>query len=191
MKVLSDHLDFEWLPDLIAGDERVFKQFFEVYHVKVYKFSFHYLKNQQYAEDLTQDIFIKIWQEKSKLRGVENFDAYLFAIVKRKAIDCLRQLARERKAHSTLTSSPSLTCNPIQDLDNSIYLEKVKKGLTPQQLVVFELSREKGMTYEMIARELNISKNTVRNHMVEAIRYLKMILKKPLFTIICIFIFSN
>lgn len=191
MKALSDYPDFEWLPGLIAGDERAFKLFFEVYHVKIHKFSYQYLKDHQLVEDLSQDIFIKIWQEKSKLRGVENFDAYLFVLVKRKAIDRLRQLARERKAHSTLTSSPSLTCNPIQDLDNSIYLEKVKKGLTPQQLVVFELSREKGMTYEMIAGELNISKNTVRNHMVEALKYLKRILKKPLFTIICIFIFSN
>lgn len=191
MKVLSDHLDFEWLPGLIAGDEKAFKLFFKLYHAKVFKFTHQYLKNRQLAEDLVQDIFIKIWQEKSKLRDVENFEAYLFTIVKRKTIDCLRQLARDREAYSKLKSSQTSACHPIEDLDNAKYLDKVKKGLTRQQLVVFELSREKGMTYEMIAGELNISKNTVRNHMVEALKYLKMILKKPFFSFITIFLLFN
>jgi RNA polymerase sigma-70 factor (ECF subfamily) len=189
--VLSDHIDHEWLPDLIAGDENAFKLFFELYHNKLYKFSYQYLKNHQLAEDLTQDVFIKIWQEKTKLREVENLDAYLFQIVKRKTIDCLRQIARDNKVQSQLKLTHDSSCYPIQELENTKYLEKLKKGLTPQQLAVFELSREKGMTYEMIAEELSISKNTVRNHMVEALRYLKKALSKPFFTITSIFIFFN
>lgn len=182
MKEVSINSELILISEIAEGNESAFQLLFEKFHQQVYAFSLKLLKNQQLAEDITQEVFIKIWQEKSKLRGVGNFEGFLFLMVKRRCIDQLRKCSRDTRLLNQLKEDIKISYSPIQELENSSYLEKLKKGLSPQQLAVFELSREKGMTYQMISKELDISKNTVRNHMVEALKHIREMLGKSFFT---------
>ncbi|AWW29214.1 hypothetical protein DN752_03135 [Echinicola strongylocentroti] len=163
------------------GDEEAFSILFEMYHTRIYHFAKTYLKDKALSEDLVQEIFIKIWQEKGKLKEIDNFDSYLFTMVKRKSIDVLRKVARDKKLAETIKMNLIPTSNPHMEDDNTGYLSKIKENLSAQQRLVFDMSRNQGLTYEDIAYKLNISKNTVRNHMVEALKVLKKALKRNLY----------
>ncbi|WP_026953514.1 RNA polymerase sigma-70 factor [Algoriphagus vanfongensis] len=182
MNEISFNSELVLISEISEGNEGAFRFLFDKYHQRVYAFCLKFVKNQQLAEDITQEIFIKLWQEKSKLKRIENCEGFLFLMVKRRCIDHLRKCRRDTQLLNQLKEEIKTSYSPIQDLENSRYLEKLKSKLSPQQLSVFELSREKGMTYQMISKELDISKNTVRNHMVEALKHIRELLGKSFFT---------
>ncbi|WP_460542697.1 RNA polymerase sigma-70 factor [Echinicola sediminis] len=166
-----------YLDDLVKGDEKAFRLFFDQYHQRVFRFAMTYLKVESLSLDLTQDVFIKIWQEKSKLKEVDHLDAYLFLIVKRKAIDYLRKISRDQKLMEQVKMEVARSEDPFLEMDNSGLLNAMKELLSPKQREVFELSRGKGMSYEEIAEQLHLSKNTVRNHMVQALKIIRKALQ--------------
>lgn len=184
MSFPQNHIDKKWVLELVSGDEHAFRSFFERYYKRIYGFSMKFLKLEDLSEDLTQEIFIKIWKERKKLVEVDDFDAYLFQIARRKCIDYLRKVARDQKLIDQVKVKMEPWSNPFLEYDNMGYLEKMKENLSPQQKVVFDLSRNKGMSYEDIAHELSISKNTVRNHMVEALKVFRKLMEHSVYLLL-------
>ncbi|WP_215226430.1 RNA polymerase sigma factor [Echinicola shivajiensis] len=184
MPLAQNNTENKWILGLISGDEHAFRLFFDKYSKRIYGFAFKFLKLEDLAQDVTQEVFIKIWQERKKMAVIDDFEAYLFQIVRRKCIDNIRKISRNQKLLDQVKSKMEPSVNPFLEYDNMGFLEKIKENLSPQQKVVFELSRTKGLSYEDIAHELKISKNTVRNHMVEAIKVLRKLTEHSIYLIL-------
>ncbi len=183
MKALIDpapHNDRELLERLAGGDATAFTLLFHSYKDKLYSFILHLSGSTTIAEDVLQEIFLKIWQNREGLTKVNNFNAYLFRMAQNKALNVLRRHSLEALLVKKLGDRTSVA-NPgepdsakeVQEL-----LNKVLERLPAQQRKVFELSRNEDLKYEEIAERLNISVSTVRNHMVQALKTIREFIRE-------------
>ena len=166
---------------LMAGDELTFTLVYELYSEKVYRLAFRFLKDREQSEEIVQEAFINLWLNREKLDPEGNLWLYLFVISKRLSLNALRQIGKSSNLVEKLLQQISELQNSTEeevlahDLEN--YAEELISKLPPQQQLVFKLSRVEGLTHKEIASRLQISPNTVKNHMVEALKTLKSHLK--------------
>ena len=161
---------------VVQGDEIAFGQLFRQYKNKLYSFIFHLSGSPTIAEDVLQDVFLKIWRDRSQLTGIDNFNAYLYRMAQNTAINVLRRQSREalllnevqRLAPEGVQGDELLAAKEVRTA-----LQQAINNLPPQQRKVYQLGHEQGLTYEQIAGSLGISTSTVRNHMVQALKAIR------------------
>lgn len=181
-----------------SSDEKAFMRLFDLYAKKVYEFINNLLKNPTESEDLTQVVFIKIWEKRATLKEVNYIGGYLFTIAHRTAIDYFRS---SRGKHAQLidytnTYESVKHENTTEDYLNKHEFEQIyNEGLStlpPKRKEIFILSRHKGFTNKEIAEKLSISVKTVENQMTSALFYLKSHFKKhdiDCFVLVSVFLF--
>lgn len=137
-----------------------------------------YIKQDADAEEIVQDVFVKIWESRYKIDVNASFGSFLFTIAYNTTISLLRKRVSEKKYLEYLQTLQQSDKSP--DLMDTIYFtelnEKVQTildKLTPRQKEIFQLSRERGLTHDEIAKKLNISVNTVKKHMTNTLTLLK------------------
>lgn len=164
-------------PRIAAGEQEAFAALFHLWRDKLYFFIIRITGSEARAEDVLQDVFTRIWQNRSLLPEVRNADAYLYSMARNQAITHLRQMARETVALAKL-SRVELT--PAPGSDDSLCekqlqekLNDIIRHLPAQQREVFTLSRQHGLKKEEIAEQMNISASTVKNHMTHALRTIR------------------
>jgi RNA polymerase sigma-70 factor (ECF subfamily) len=164
------------------GDESAFREVFEWYRTKLYFFVLHIVGQEAIAEELVQEIFLRLWISRAALSEVSNPDSYLFVIAKNRSLDYIRQAGKERRMKNELTRTMPLdefTTEEDIDLNESKRLiESAIEKLPRQQARVFRLSKEQGLKRSEIAQALNISEHTVKKHLGEAIRFIKKYLRE-------------
>lgn len=161
---------------VVQGDEIAFEQLFRQYKNKLYSFILHLSGSATIAEDVLQDVFLKIWRDRDQLTGIDNFNAYLYRMAQNTAINVLRRQSREalllnevqRLAPERVQGDELLAAKEVQTA-----LQQAINNLPPQQRKVYQLGQEQGLTYEQIAGSLGISTSTVRNHMVQALKAIR------------------
>lgn len=149
----------------------------------VVKYMFRVTRSVPVAQELTQDLFMRVWQHRSGLTDIRQFDAYLFIISRNLAFNKLKQLARER---TKLMSLEDPSCQEAEtggeELNHyrelSALMEKAIASLPPQQREVYLLSREEGLTHQLISKRLNISPETSKKHMVLALKAIRGFLQQ-------------
>jgi RNA polymerase sigma-19 factor, ECF subfamily len=163
---------------LREGDILAFDALYARYCRRIYGFVLRYIKQSTDAEGIVQEVFIKIWETRSKIRVNSSFESFLFTIAYNTTISLLRKRVNENKYLDHLKSIQWVEKTP--DLMDEIYFRELDENLqlyidklSPRQKEIYQLSREEGLTYVEIASKLNISVNTVRNHMVAALSFLK------------------
>lgn len=170
------------LQQLIAGDEGGFVGLYEIYNRSIYSFVLKYVSSAPLAEDLTQEVFIKIWESRSNLTEVKSFKAYLFITARNHTLNSLKVVFRSEAAISELiagfVSLRNETEDEILDKDYILFLKNTLNSLPPRTREIFKLCREEQKTYEEVAKSLNISRNAVKNHMVQSMKVLGSSIKK-------------
>ncbi|MEX8546591.1 MAG: RNA polymerase sigma factor [Mucilaginibacter sp.] len=188
----KDFVDSSCICQLRAGDEPAFAAVYERYGEKVYRLAFRFLKDRAQSEEIVQETFIKLWLTKSQLDPQGNLWLYLFVIAKRLSINALRQHNQSADAlgqfATRMVETHNVTEEQIIAHDLEQFTEKILQKLPNQQQQVFKMSRREGLTHKEIAERLHISPNTVKNHMVEALKTLKSYLKYADF--ICLILFE-
>ena len=164
------------LPYILAavseGDERSFRELFHLYKQQVYAYAMHFTHAVAASEEIVQDIFLKLWLHKEGLRGIDDFEAYLYTITRNLCFDHLKKLAREQAMKQEWIRSASLyeenveTAVVYHHYDDLIH--KALELLPPQQKKIYTLSFYQGQKHEEIARYLHISRNTVKVHLAKA-----------------------
>jgi RNA polymerase sigma-70 factor (family 1) len=176
----------ELFPLIANGDERAFSVIVARYTSIVYAHLLIYLKDGQRAEEITQDIFMSIWRNRQKLPGMENFPGYVYVITRNKVLTIIKEkLFATPEPPSDLLAS--LLASPDSPVQLKELLQTIQKGidlLPNRRKEVFKLSRQENLTYEEIAEQLNISKNAVKQHITEALVFLRNYLKKEMDVII-------
>ena len=162
---------------LKSGDFEAFDQLFKKYGKRLYGFAIGYLKSHEDAEELVQDIFVKVWENRSELDENQSFNSYLFTIAKNTILNHFRKKAHQQsyieyiKQHTKLIHIKTEEDIVYSDLDAQA--KKVIDKLPPSRREIFRLSREQGYNNEEIAQRLNISKKTVENQITHALKFIR------------------
>jgi RNA polymerase sigma-70 factor (family 1) len=174
----KDNVTHELLIRLKKGDMLAFDQIYELYSHKLFSFVFRILKDETEADDVVQEVFVKIWESREKLGDYKLLNSYIFTIAYNNSIDLIRKKINNNKYLEHLKISATINFTPsivsqieFDELNNEV--EKLIVKLPERQKQVYLLHREEGLTYPEIAERLGISKNTVENHMVKALKYLR------------------
>jgi len=170
-------IDSNSIKQLIAGDETAFTLVYTLYSEKVYRLAYRFLKDQEQSEEIVQETFITLWLNKEKLQPEGDMWLYLYVISKRLSINALKLIYRSTDQLRILIQNTVKEDNTTEEdviaHDLEVFTQKIITKLPPQQQLVFKLSRINGLSHKEIAEELNISPNTVKNHMVQALKTLK------------------
>jgi RNA polymerase sigma-70 factor (ECF subfamily) len=155
-----------------------FDNIYLLYSKRLYRFVYRFLKRETDTEEIVQEVFIKIWEARSKIDVYTSFESFIFTIAYNTTISLLRKRVTEKKYLDYLMSVQITENEPdlveqinFNDLNESFH--QLLNKLTPRQKEIFLLSREQGLSHAEIAKKLNISENTVKNHIVSALSFLK------------------
>jgi len=172
-------IEKDLLARLMNADEEAFRKIFDLYVKKVYQFVYGYIKEPTQAEDITQNLFIKIWEKRTSIDIDKSFDGFIFTIAYRMVIDYYRQT--KTKIHGNaighFADDSMASSDHSDDLLNrhqldSLY-EKALQTLPPKRKEIFLLSRHSGLSNKQIAEHLHISVKTVENQMTAALSTLR------------------
>lgn len=174
----KDNITSELLIRLKNGDMLAFDRVYELYSHKLFSFVFKILKNEDEADDIVQEVFVKIWESRDKLGDCKLLNSYIFTIAYNTSIDLIRKRINNAKYLNHLKSSVVINYTPaiisqIEFDDLNTQAKELIANLPDRQKQVYLLHREEGLTYAEIAEQLGISRNTVENHMGKALKCLR------------------
>ena len=155
-----------------------FDSIYNKYCKRLFGFVLRYIKQEEDAEEIVQEVFIKVWEARTKIDIYTSFESFLFTIAYNSTISLLRKRVNETKYFEHLKSLQQVISSDdiIDEISYKELNEKIELSLnqlTARQKQIFQLSRDEGLTHSEIAEKLNISPNTVKNHMVAALAFLK------------------
>lgn len=177
MKDLSLQQEHLLICQLKAGDKQAFNKLFYQYQKKLYNFSYKLLHAQEEAEEIVQEVFIKVWEHRSTLKEGLPFEAFIIRIAKNLIYNKAKRRVNEfaykeycMQYSNTLrlTTEDEINFNTLERL-TSQFVEQ----LPPLRKTVFTMSRIQGLTNKEIASQLDISVSTVENHINKALKSLK------------------
>ena len=170
-------MDGNLLIDLKNGDEKAFETLFWEYNQHVYHFVYSLLYDKSMAADLTQNVFLKIWEKHETIDPEQNFDAYLFTIARNLVYkETENRLLSEKLTESLqrqLSDVDSLMEERIDAESLREYINSLIEELPPSRREIFRLSRPDHLSYREIAERLSISEQTVETQLSRALRFLR------------------
>lgn len=170
-----------WFQQIAQGDQTAFRSLFETYWDHLYTVAMLLTKSETFSEDIVQDVFVKIWNKREELAGIEKPENYLFIIARNQIYNVMKQQKREVQYRKyVLDWFEAANDSPENNLlfkESAQLLHQAVGQLSSHQQAVYKLTREQGLSYEDTAKTLNISTSTVRNHMVNSLKIIREYLK--------------
>lgn len=166
---------------IISGDQSAFKEIFYRYKDKLFSYCYRFTKTETIAEEIVHDVFLKIWTEREQINPDLSFSSYLYTITHNHALNFLKKAAADISLRGKLFYY--FEQYHRQPEDQLIYndlvgiVQQAVALLPPRRRLIYEMSREQAMNDEEIANRLSISKQTVKNQMVKALKFIKGYLK--------------
>jgi RNA polymerase sigma-70 factor (family 1) len=165
------------LEQLINNDQQAFKQIYFLYSGRLYGNILKLVKSEPVAQEILQDVFIKIWDHRHSINTAKSFHAYLFRIAENMVCNFYKKASRDKVALRLLMSrSSEQYCHIEEEIfckEEASFLSDAIGGLPPQRRQVFELCKMEGKSYDEVSRLLGISVSTISDHIVKANRFLK------------------
>lgn len=178
----SDSAENSLLHALKEGNGRAFEVLYDRYSERILYNLIRIVRSSSIAEELLQDVFLKVWELRETIDPTRSFQAFLFQISSNLAIDFYRKAARQRIMEAAVALSSEAGYNHVDKYidykEAEILLDRAISQLPPQRQRVFRLCRIEGKTYEETAEILSISRSTVREHMVKAKAFMREQLSK-------------
>lgn len=166
------------LEDFRRGQSRAFEKIYQYYRIPVIRFSVSIIKDEQEAENIYHEVFMKILKKRKNIKPELNFNSYVFTAVKNEIFDYLKAMNRnntlKERFWERLQHEPE-ECDHTKE-ENLSKMENIIKNLSPKRRKILEMNYFEKKSYHEIADILMISKNTVKNQLVKA----KYIIRKEM-----------
>lgn len=171
----KEKISHNTLVRLAEGDHAAFVEIYEAYHKGVYVFVNGYMRNTVVSEDVVHEVFLKLWEVRSRIDPDRSFIGYIYRIARNATYKELKKRMEyfpldvavdEECGYSAHASSEDI----YRDKEYAVLLEGAVNALPPQRQKVFVLCRQQGKTYEEVANQLSISPYTVKEHMSLAMK---------------------
>jgi RNA polymerase sigma-70 factor (family 1) len=167
----------EILMRLQTGDEHSFNLVYQHYFSFVCACVIRLIHSPQLAEDVTQDIFIKVWEKRSGLAEIKSFRPWLFIMARNHSINVLKKAARCEEGMGEIIRhfhrSPEAANDEILNNEYAKFIQNKLNELPPRAREVFQLCREQSKTYSEVATALGITRDAVKSRMVHAMKHLR------------------
>lgn len=158
--------------NLKDGDEHAFTALYNRYSPLLYLNILKLVKGEETALDILQELFIKIWNNRTAIDPEKDFRAYLFSITYNQVRDFFRKAARDRRLEDQLVALTTECYEHIEQLlqqkETAAILDKAIDALPVQQRRIFILCRVEGRSYEEVAAMLELSIATIGNQLSKA-----------------------
>lgn len=185
-------VDEDVLFRLKQGDESAFESIYWKYNSWVFNFIHSLLFDKSLAEDLTQTVFLKIWEKRESIDPELGFDSYLFAIARnlvyketenRLQSELLSDTLKEHSANHDSLTEENIDADSLRE-----YINNLIEKLPPSRRQIFQLSRHAHLSNKEIASRLSISEKTVETQLYRALRFLKQKLSEDPHLAILLFV---
>lgn len=161
--------------NLISGSKSAFTDIFYAYHKKIYLFCRKYFFNQEDAEEVVQDVFLKLWQRRKNIDPEQNFQSYLYAIAKNSVYDSLKKKVKQQMQYYDTSFDEA-----VNETENLVLFRELQKNfdealttLPDKRREIFYMSRKEGLSNKEIAEKMGISLKTVETHISLAIQHFR------------------
>jgi RNA polymerase sigma-70 factor (ECF subfamily) len=179
MSAQKVHIAPGLLKAVAEGDEKAFSEIFHLYRNKIYAIAFRITGSEALAEEVLLDVFLKVWLKRAQLPQVEHFTAWLFTVTRNHIFNLLKQTAlqmapdplEEEQVQLATTDHPAAI---LQEKEYRRVLQQAVDRLPPQQKKVYRLIKEHGLKREEAASELNLSPETVKRHLSDAMQFIRV-----------------
>ena len=162
----------EWIYALKEGDLSAFNELFDRYAKRLYHFSMGYLKSTADAEEIVQEVFLKIWDNRIELSTQKSFESYLFTIARNGILNTIRKSKSEQAYLNYVKINPGKNVLLDEELNfnelEKAYHEAIEQ-LSPRRKEIYLLRKEQSLSNAEIATKMNISVKTVENQMTSAL----------------------
>lgn len=159
------------------GDQASFRKLYSIYAPKLFAFSRKYLNTQDDAEEIVQEVFLRIWEKKENIDESQSFSAYVIQAAKHRIFNGFRKKVNEQAYLDYLVytdrSSSNFTEKEVEYREIKLKADQAIQSMPPKRQEIFRLSRESGLKNKEIAEKLDISIKTVENQMGQALKYLR------------------
>ena len=162
---------------LLNGSEQTFEKIYKLYSNRLYGNLLKLVKSEAEAQEILQDVFLKVWHNRQSIDIEKSFRSYLFKIAENKVYDFFRKVARDKKREARLISLGTNEYVPVDELlqsdKKSAVLQKAIDSLPPQRKRVFRLCKLEGKSYKEVSELLGISVSTISDHIVKATKSIR------------------
>ncbi len=165
---------------IAAGNQQAFASLFRLFYSRLHSFSMQYVHVKEVAEEITNDVFIKLWNRREEITTINNLSTYLFVAVKNYSLNYLKQYSHLHIAVEDTDGAAALINrnDPEQELEwkeISFQLNQAIDNLPDQCRAIFKLIKEDGFRYKEVAEILGISPRTVETQLFRALKKLQSI----------------
>lgn len=171
-----------------------FRRIYEFHSKSLYRFAFSYLKDSFEAEEIVQDVFLKVWEKREEVDVQKSFTSYLYRITVNKVFNELKHRVVKKKYEQHALNFDQIAGetpeSSIHFQELNAKLEKLLTELPEQQRNIFILSRWKGLSNAEIAEKMSLSIRTVENQIYRASKFIKLHLQDEYPLTILLIVFS-
>ncbi len=162
------------------------ERLFDAHAERLCRYIYRYVRSRETAQDLVQDLFLRLWDKRRELESVRDLEGYLYAAARNRALTYVRQQRiqdrwqRQQAAPAARADDPPPPKDPAEELvsaEIAATLQKTVDALPARQREVL-LLQWSGQSYDQIAKALNISPKTVSNHLTRAVEHLRQALPR-------------
>ena len=176
MSLNSNSDQSKLLYELSQGNELAFTKLYNEYKNIVFSTALKITKSRMLAEEVVQDVFLKIWQNHENLAEITNIENYLFIISRNHIFDMIKKIARDTSLvvdSNYKSTSTNDTEDAIKDDQYNVILNQIVDQLPPQQQKIYKMAKWDGLSHQKIGEDLGISTETVKKHMAQALKFVR------------------
>ena len=181
MNSMKSFNEKELLKHLSHNNKKAFDEIYNRYYQKLRSYVLKFVKIPQYAEDIVQDAFLKVWEIRESIDPEKYFSGYLFTITKNLILKFFKLAANNTDVldEIVISTTPQKFAeeNILEWKELGSEIQKAIQMLPPKRKEVFLLCKEEQMSYDDVSAKLGISRNTIKEHMVMAMKFIKDYLK--------------
>ena len=160
-----------------TGDEKAFEYVYNYYRDKIYTVALMLTRSTTVAEEIVEDVFLKVWLRRTSLDEIENFGAYLYTIARNECYRVLNQIAKNYKVILLAETDASFVHNDTHEYllgrEVTSILQKAIEKLPNQQKQVYRLIKEDNLKRNEVAQILQIKPETVKFHLAQAMKNIR------------------
>lgn len=165
------------IAELSKDNDSSLEELFNYYYPRLYNFSKLFLKLETGIDDILQEVFVKIWQNRKRIKNASTFNSYIFTITRNLLLNKLRSNLNNQKIKDEVrklaVASEYSLVEQIEYQDLKEKIDNIVNELPERQKEIFVLSRTEGLSHKEIAEKFKISTKTVEYHITLAVRFLK------------------
>lgn len=169
--------EIQLLIALKSGERAAFEKIYQIYSPRIYLNILKMIKSAEDAQEVLQDVFIKVWEKRALIDPEQPFKSYLYQISRFTVYNFIRKLNLEKKLKDYLSRENTELYSHVEEgiayRESDRFVMSAIEELPPQRKQIYKLCKIEGQSYTEVSKLLGISTATINDHIVKATKFLR------------------